>query len=496
MKCYHPIRKVLDVWNKGTTGFLMPSYPNLRKVIIYQNRNNKKCKIKSLFILLKIITLLFFGNYFCTYQKPNHTDKSKETFYFKIAVTMLSRNINVDSLLNENWTIAHIATAYSSPEITMQVLQSTDYLNIKNSDGFTPLALSGNNKYSDTIRNMILLINKKEIRDLSDTTIQWLVDNSFEHTQLNIINENDYTPLQAALLQNNPEIVIDLIQSGANVANPHLNEHLHLHLILKWNIFGAEEIEIILLLLLNNGSDVNSRDNYGNTPLHYAILDQPSKTIILLLNAGADVNAININGSNPLHLLMESENNIRKSEIIQLLLDKNIDINTINYAGFSPLHICASSGSEEIMKKFLDKNAEINIQNSNGVTPLHIAANNNRIDIVSLLLTKGARINLTTDINETPLHWAILGENVNSTEFLIISGADINFKNVYGNTPLHLAVQSQNILLVELLLKYGAVTSIENNIGFKPIDIADKYKYSGGNWNQISELLQYYNEQN
>ena len=54
---------------------------------------------------------------------------------------------------------------------------------------------------------------------------------------------------------------------------------------------------------INNGADVNTRNENGDTPLTLAAeLNTDHKVLEVLLKAGADIEAKNINNSTPLHL--------------------------------------------------------------------------------------------------------------------------------------------------------------------------------------------------
>jgi ankyrin repeat protein len=51
--------------------------------------------------------------------------------------------------------------------------------------------------------------------------------------------------------------------------------------------------------VLDHGGDINIRDVYGNTPLHYAVNAGLTENVEVLLEAGADQHIINNNGENP-----------------------------------------------------------------------------------------------------------------------------------------------------------------------------------------------------
>ena len=91
-------------------------------------------------------------------------------------------------------------------------------------------------------------------------------------------------------------------------------------------------------LLLDRGANVRAKDKFGWTPLHWASRWNSIETANLLLDAGADVNAINKEGHTPLHIATIE----RKIEMIELLLEKGADLDVIDNEGRTPLDFAGS----------------------------------------------------------------------------------------------------------------------------------------------------------
>lgn len=110
---------------------------------------------------------------------------------------------------------------------------------------------------------------------------------------------------------------------------------------------------------------VHDRDEYGRTPLHYAVLDDPigsasdwkekdparRETLRIrraeyrlantnkLITAGADVDAKDVGDWTPLHFAARTDS----PEVVQLLLDSGADVNAINGRGETSITIAAGS---------------------------------------------------------------------------------------------------------------------------------------------------------
>jgi len=68
----------------------------------------------------------------------------------------------------------------------------------------------------------------------------------------------------------------------------------------------------IAQLLIAKGADVNAKNKYGGTPLHYAATKEIAE---LLIAKGANVNMREIDGSTPLDLAIKR----KRTEIAELL---------------------------------------------------------------------------------------------------------------------------------------------------------------------------------
>ena len=89
-----------------------------------------------------------------------------------------------------------------------------------------------------------------------------------------------------------------------------------------FNMFEAIEDNDIEKIeeLINNGVDVNARDKYERTPLHYAKNYDAAK---LLIDNGADVNAKDFYGSTPLYDII-CRNNYVQWQYVKVYLHNHL----------------------------------------------------------------------------------------------------------------------------------------------------------------------------
>lgn len=79
----------------------------------------------------------------------------------------------------------------------------------------------------------------------------------------------------------------------------------------------------IMKLLIDNGADVNAKTNFNSTALHYAVISGNSiENIKFLIDNGADVNAKNYRGQIALEIYKENKLLIPNDAIISLLQPK------------------------------------------------------------------------------------------------------------------------------------------------------------------------------
>ena len=154
---------------------------------------------------------------------------------------------------------------------------------------------------------------------------------------------NNESILQVALNYQNTEIINTLFDFNINLNN--VSNDFGLALIHQSIILDNFKV---FNILLDKDININLSDFYGNTPLHYIIIDNRFNYLELFLEKkNINFNLADINGNIPLHIL----------------LDKSIDFkNNIN-----------------IKKIIIESN--LNIQNNLGITCLMKLVSNNLLDL-------------------------------------------------------------------------------------------------------------------
>ena len=108
--------------------------------------------------------------------------------------------------------------------------------------------------------------------------------------------------------------------------------------------------------------DINEPDFYGQTPLHYAIMESHIGVAQLLLQYGADVN-----------VQTYPSDEAEQGEEVESCL-------------WTPLHIASYWGCIEIVQLLFDYGAGLTIKNQAGETPIDVARRNNQLQTINLIL--------------------------------------------------------------------------------------------------------------
>ncbi|KAM6478238.1 nacht and ankyrin domain-containing protein [Trichoderma sp. SZMC 28011] len=210
--------------------------------------------------------------------------------------------------------------------------------------------------------------------------------------------------------------------------------------------------EAVVKLLLNAGAEVNLKDYDNQAPLFYAAETGKEAVVKLLLNAGAGVNLKNDYNQTPLFYAAATG----RKAVIELLLDAGAEVDSKNHDNRTPLSWAAERGKEAVVKLLLNAGAEVDSKNSYNQTPLFYAAGTGKEAVVKLLLNAGAEIDSKDNDDMTPLSWAAAKGKETVVKLLLNAGAEVNLKDNGNRTPLSWAVEYGNESVIKLLLDAGA----------------------------------------
>src|SRR5579883_1260901 len=293
--------------------------------------------------------------------------------------------------------------------------------------------------------------------------------------------------------------------------------------------------------LLASGASVNTKDARGNTPLMYAAAAGSTAMMRRLIDAGADVNARNSFDATALHWCSNS------LERVRLLADHGADVNARSRQGRTPLLLaCDHAGGLEIVKLLLSKGASLKdastpaggppppggsaandalpsggpvvavaaaasandtalvkflletggpemLEGPAGPMALMSAAAFGNTELVRLLLSKGVPVNAQSPSetervkngpialgNFTALILSVAAGNPATVRVLLDAGADVNARDVRGMTPLMLAVATDhpNRDVIRLLLARKPDTAVKSKAGETALDWALKFRDS------------------
>ena len=146
--------------------------------------------------------------------------------------------------------------------------------------------------------------------------------------------------------------------------------------------------------------NINSINEFGETPLMLAAAHGKEAAFLMLLQKGADSKLEDPYGQHLLHFAAEGGNERILEEV---LLRKNVNVNKRNCVGVTPLAIAALYGKQRAFELLLENEAKPFLTIKDGYSVLHFAASGGSVPIISKLISLGLDKNLKDPLGKIPL---------------------------------------------------------------------------------------------
>lgn len=275
---------------------------------------------------------------------------------------------------------------------------------------------------------------------MSDDIIQALIQSGGDTNER---NKRGVTPLSLAIERKQVAQANLFVRLGADIHAEDIDGNTALS---KAIASGIEMIKAVIL-----GSNVQSRDSQGRTPLHIAVMGKADPAVInYLISIKADINARDKNGDTPIHIAVR--NNDRASG--EILLAYGADVFSPNVSGDSALKdaLTRMGGRQDwVLNSNVIKSAD-----GAGNTPLHLAAEWQLTQVVAFIVEKGGDINARNANGETPLFNAVKADSGETIKAMIAGAAekkaDINARDFLGNSTLHACIRWAAARAADVLL--------------------------------------------
>ncbi|XP_029036125.1 uncharacterized protein LOC117603560 isoform X5 [Osmia lignaria lignaria] len=223
--------------------------------------------------------------------------------------------------------------------------------------------------------------------------------------------------------------------------------------------------------VLKETVDVNSKNNYGRAPIHWAASRGNTEIIEMLIQSKCDIEAKDKFGMRPLHMAARYGHR----DAVKMLINAGASVSAMNKKQHTLL-MCAARGNNIRVVEYLSEAVESlngDATDCTGATALHHAASAGHPAMITALSNiSRIELNATDKKGQTPIHCACAEEHLEAVEVLIGLGANGDAQDNEGNTPLHVATRTRHTAIAQLLLKAGANTELTDEMGFTPLHVA------------------------
>jgi ankyrin repeat protein len=223
--------------------------------------------------------------------------------------------------------------------------------------------------------------------------------------------------------------------------------------------------------------------SYTDKSLFNEVRNFKVRSVSTLIKAGSNPNSIDPNGETPLFTAIRSMDYKTDSSIISvinLLIDAGADVNAIGYQG-QPLLICALSsyGKEEAAIRLISAGAKVDVSHPRYGSSMYAASTS--IEAMQALLSTGASIDGLgpNRFSNLPGEWTALMKlcagyktSIAEIKWLLEVGANPNARDHLGWTPLMIASWKREIEFVKALVTRGADIHAVNSDGMNALDLA------------------------
>ncbi|CAM2703307.1 unnamed protein product [Rotaria socialis] len=234
----------------------------------------------------------------------------------------------------------------------------------------------------------------------------------------------------------------------------------------KNKIFSKDH-PLIYLFALASGN-VNARDKFLLTPLHYAVARNNLAGVKQLIKLNANIEASDRQDIHPLHLACKEG----FLSIVEYLIECGAKIDAIDADECIPLHYACAKGHLDIIKLIKSKD-EINFQKfvqmktNAKATCLHLAVQHGNTLSVQYILSEFQGDALEMLVNDkiesfgTPLHIAAKFCDPSMINLLHQFGADPLILNSHHQSSLHIASAANRLPIVQKLLSLSQSSLLE-----------------------------------
>lgn len=420
---------------------------------------------------------------------------------------LIENGADIEAKDIDNWTALHYAAAFASLQTVEALVDNGADKNSLTKDGNIPV----NYAKDETIKTYLSggKIGREDTEEVvEEETKETAADETAENTETSETITEDELNNELDTTQNgsivDPTVVdLDPKQLELLIAVKN-NDIIAVNALLKENVnpnFVDEEgysplhravlnnnLDVVNVLLSYKDIDTEIKLPYeasvddwylgGATPLLVASYTGNADIVNALIEAGSDIRAKDdIDGATTIHIASANGNN----EVINILLNKdNTLINEADSMKDTPLHWASIKNQTDTISLLLANGADTKLTNSDGNTVLHYAAMYGDVNTVNVLLEADSSL-ASVENNEgiTPIYYAIVVSDNDILSSIINNGQiDINKKDSLGYTPLHYAANYGNIEAVVLLVEeFNADKTIVNDDNFTASDIAANNSY-------------------